>query len=63
MFSCWPLFKTEAVFSFYELPLDLLAEDFVVFTGVCLIRVSCKCFSFLFLLVAHLLSFSVYRNF
>ena len=46
MFSCWPLFNTEAVFSFFELPLDLLAEVSVVFTGVCLISVSCKCFSF-----------------
>ena len=46
MFSCWPLFNTEAVFSFFELPLDLLAEVSVAFTGVCLISVSCKCFSF-----------------
>ena len=46
LFSCWPLFNTEAVFSFFELPLDLLAEVSVVFTGVCLVSVSCKCFSF-----------------
>ena len=46
MFSCWPLFNTEAVFSFFELPLDLLAEISVVFTGVCSISVSCKFFSF-----------------
>ena len=46
MFSCWPLFDTEAVFSFFELPLDLLAEVSVVFTCVCSVSVSCKCFSF-----------------
>ena len=46
MFSCWPLFNTEAVFSFFELPLDLLADVSVLFTGVCLISDSCKCFSF-----------------
>ena len=46
IFSCWSLFNTEAVFSFFELPLDLLAEDSVVFTGVCSISVSCKCFRF-----------------
>ena len=46
IFSCWPLFNTEAVFSFFELPLDLLAEVSVVFTGVCWISVPCKCFSF-----------------
>ena len=46
IFSCWSLFNTEAVFSFFELPLDLLAEVSVAFTGVCLISVSCKCFSF-----------------
>ena len=46
MFSGWPLFNTEAVFSFFELPLDLLADVSVVFTGVCLISDSCKCFSF-----------------
>ena len=63
MFSCWSLFNTEAVFSFFELPLDLLAEVSVVFTSVCSISVSCKCFSFLFLLVAHLLSIFVYRYF
>ena len=42
MFSCWPLFNTEAVFSFF----DLLVEVSVVFTAVCSIVVSCKCFSF-----------------
>ena len=41
-----PLFNTEAVFSFFELPLDLLADVSVVFTGVCLISDSYKCFSF-----------------
>ena len=46
IFSCWPLFSKEAVFSFFELPLDLLVEVSVVFTGVCSIGVSCKCFSF-----------------
>ena len=42
MFSCWPLFNTEAVFSFF----DLLVEVSVVFTAVCSIVVSCKCLSF-----------------
>ena len=46
IFSCWSLFNTEAVFSFFELPLDLLVEVSVVFTGVFSIGVSCKCFSF-----------------
>ena len=46
MFSCWPLFNAEAVFSFFELPLDLLADVSVVFTGVCLISDSYKYFSF-----------------
>ena len=45
-FSCWPLFSKEAVFSFFELLLNLLVEVSVVFTGVCSIGVSCKCFSF-----------------
>ena len=46
MFSCWPLFNTEAVFLFFGLPLDLLADVSVAFTGVCLISDSFKCISF-----------------
>ena len=46
MFSYWPLFNTEAVCSFFELPFDLFVEVSVVFTAVCSIVVSCKCFSF-----------------
>ena len=60
MFSCWPLFNREAVFSFFELPFDLLVEVSVVFTAVCSIGVSCECFSLLFLLVAHLLPVCVF---
>ena len=64
MLSCWPLFNTEAVFSFFELALDLLVEVSVAFTGVCSISVSRKYFSFfLFRLVAHLLFVCVYRHF
>ena len=46
LFSCLPQFNTEAVFSFFELSFDLLVEVSVVFTAVCSIVVSCKCFSF-----------------
>ena len=46
MFSYWPLFNTEAVCSFFELPFDLFVEVSVVFTAVCSIGVSCHCFSF-----------------
>ena len=45
MFSCWPVFNTGAMFSFFEFPFDLLVEVSVAFTAVCLIGVSCKCFS------------------
>ena len=46
MFSCWSLFNTEAMFSFFELPFGLLVEFSLVFTAVCSTGVSCKCFSF-----------------
>ena len=49
MLSCWPLFNTEAVFSFFELALDLLVEVSVAFTGVCSISVSRKCFLVFFI--------------
>ena len=46
IFSCWSLFNTEAVFSFFELTLDLLVEVSVVFTSVCSVGASRKSFSF-----------------
>ena len=46
MSSCWRLYNTEAVFSFFEMPFDLLAEVFVVFTIVCSTGASWKCYSF-----------------
>ena len=49
MFSCWPLFDTEVVFSFFEMPFYLLVEVSVVFRVVCSTGVSCKCFSFFFI--------------
>ena len=46
MSSCWRLYNIEAVFLFFEMPFDLLAEVFVVFTIVCSTGVSWKCYSF-----------------
>ena len=45
MFSRWPVFNTGAMFPFFEFPFYLLVEVSVAFTAVCLIGVSCKCFS------------------
>ena len=46
MSSCWRLYNTEAVFLFFAMPFDLLAEVFVVFTIVCSTGVSWKYYSF-----------------
>ena len=43
MLSCWPLLSADVVFSFFEMPFDLLVEIAVVFRIACSTGVSCKC--------------------
>ena len=50
IFSYWPLFNAEALFSFFEMSFDIFVV-FFVFKIVCSAGVSCACFVFLFLVV------------